>query len=343
MCREIHVRKNIYDKNLNKITNEIKLRGWTRKWAERYDRKSRKSKMRVLSCPICGANATYIFKSQHNYQVAACSNQTCAHLWLPEKEPNQGMHQRSQALNDESDQNLSEFGKRNDRLLKMFLHEIKWNGIENLQICDFGSGCAHIARSVKKTLKEKAQVTCVESNANVLAFYSNWGLEGKSNVNELADNKYDLIYMVEVIEHLDNPEHTLTCLKKKLKPKGMIFITTPEGRKNENETNAFDNPAHVHFFTESSLDKLLENCNLSKLKHVNRNIMHACLEDKRLSKADVIYAKLRDMKKSMGEIKNTIQRNNSKQKKEINDEANDFDILPQRYHLVGFTKCIEQY
>ena len=48
------------------------------------------------------------------------------------------MHYRKQELGDESNENLRDYGKRNQRLLEMFLDEIKYDGESNIQICDFG-------------------------------------------------------------------------------------------------------------------------------------------------------------------------------------------------------------
>ena len=250
------------------------------------------------------------------------------------------MHYRKQELGDESNENLRDYGKRNQRLLEMFLDEIKYDGESNIQICDFGSGCAHIARSIKETLGKRAAVTCVESNNKVIPFYETWGLSGKKNANELGDNTFDIIYMVEVLEHLDDPQTTLITLRKKIKPNGLIFITTPEGRNNEVETNAYENPAHVHFFTEKSLDKLLESCNLEKLKHVNRDIMYSQPGDNPLPRKDAIRKKARQIKALLVEMSRLIANKRERTNQQLNNQSGGLDMTPRRYHLVGFSKHI---
>jgi SAM-dependent methyltransferase len=54
-----------------------------------------------------------------------------------------------------------------------------------------------------------------------------YGFKLISNLNKIKNNKYDLIIMIEVIEHLDNLEITLKKLHNKLSINGELFLTTP--------------------------------------------------------------------------------------------------------------------
>jgi len=42
-----------------------------------------------------------------------------------------------------------------------------------------------------------------------------------------SDNRFDLVWSTEVIEHLENPEFSLSEMKRILKPGGKIILTTP--------------------------------------------------------------------------------------------------------------------
>ena len=283
------------------------------------------------------SQAQYAFTTQHNFQVYVCANSDCSHLWLPHRKPDQGVHQRMPSLDIESNQALRIYSKRNRRLLKILLKEIHWNNNYHLKICDFGAGCAHVSRTFKNKLKRKSTIYCIDGSPRVLEFYTRWGLEAIKNIQDIPDESIDLIYAIEVIEHLDDPESTLRLLRKKLKTNAKFFITTPEGRLNECETNAYDNPAHVHFFTESSLNFLLSKCGFSPLKYIDRSVMYPRPQDysfQALLKSKIVSA-LSSLKRLAKRLTLTKRQNyaiatSTSSTQNCNES--------RRYHIVGFTE-----
>jgi hypothetical protein len=73
--------------------------------------------------------------------------------------------------------------------------------------------------------------------------------------------------MIEVIEHLTDPISVLKSLRSKLKPDGMIFLSTPGGAEKESLTNAYDTASHVHFFTKTSLNLTLQKSGFSEIHY----------------------------------------------------------------------------
>lgn len=78
--------------------------------------------------------------------------------------------------------------------------------------------------------------------------------------------KMDFIYLIEVIEHLENPYKILLNLKGLLNDDGVFLISTPPGYNNEKETNVYSEKTHIQFFTNRSLNFLLEKVGLEKIK-----------------------------------------------------------------------------
>jgi len=75
------------------------------------------------------------------------------------------------------------------------------------------------------------------------------------------DNKYDLICLGEVLEHLDNPKSILLRLSSLLKPNGILWITTPTN------SPAID---HVYLFnTKEEVFKLIRDANLDIVSKCN--------------------------------------------------------------------------
>lgn len=88
------------------------------------------------------------------------------------------------------------------------------------------------------------------------------------------DEKFDVVFAGELIEHLPNPGLFLKSAQKVLKPNGVIVLSTPntfsaskiirvmQGRTNEPPENS----DHTMYFTPQRLDKLAEKCGLEILK-----------------------------------------------------------------------------
>ena len=85
------------------------------------------------------------------------------------------------------------------------------------------------------------------------------------------DNEFDIITSFEVIEHLTDIKTYLSDIKKKLRVGGVFYLTTP----NFNSLNRYyertnwrviEYPAHLSYFTKSSLNKILTSNGFSVYK-----------------------------------------------------------------------------
>lgn len=81
------------------------------------------------------------------------------------------------------------------------------------------------------------------------------------------DNYFDVIRLYHVIEHLDNPLACLQLLYKKIKPGGLIILSTPNFASPIRKLfgtywSNFDTPRHLFIFTPETLVKAVK---LSKL------------------------------------------------------------------------------
>jgi hypothetical protein len=216
-----------------------------------------------LECPICITAASFVFTSKLSRNIYECSNGDCGHFFTPPFTNEQGICARDENLEKESDESIGIFDERNGRLLKLL------TDLLNIQdypatFMDFGAGNAHISRTFKRVLGDKVKIYCLEPNPACKDLYQKYGLLRLSTLSDLPE-KIDLVYMIEVIEHLDNPVATMSLLSQHLKENGAIFLSTPIGRRQENTTNAYDTPSHLHFFTEKSLNLTLKKSGFSEI------------------------------------------------------------------------------
>lgn len=77
----------------------------------------------------------------------------------------------------------------------------------------------------------------------------------------LADNSFDVITLLDVIEHIPNPQRVLRILYKKLKPLGIIFLSTPNfssflARLQKEKWYAVI-PHHIYYFSYKNLEHIL--------------------------------------------------------------------------------------
>lgn len=80
----------------------------------------------------------------------------------------------------------------------------------------------------------------------------------ESNLEVGSTEKFDFIFCLSVLEHLEYPEITINQLIKQLNPNGKLIITIPNGRLDTFE-------GHIHFWSIESwnlfLNKNIENFN----------------------------------------------------------------------------------
>jgi 2-polyprenyl-3-methyl-5-hydroxy-6-metoxy-1,4-benzoquinol methylase len=141
------------------------------------------------------------------------------------------------------------------------------------RVLDVGAGAGHVAESIRDELR--ATVVCVEADLVAVKRLTQLGFEVHSSIEEVRGS-FDLILLIEVIEHLDDPLLLLRALREHLMPDGRIFLTTPCGRLRSGsiKTNAYDTPEHVQFFTERSLCTALLSAGFSAPRFVLINELY---------------------------------------------------------------------
>lgn len=109
---------------------------------------------------------------------------------------------------------------------------------------------------------KNAQIGPINGNLNSDVWYDN-----------LQNEKYDYIIALDVLEHLENPEHVLILLKKLLQKDGKILLSIPNLAHNavilellNNDFRYHDlgllDQTHVHFFAYKSIIKMIKNAEL---------------------------------------------------------------------------------
>jgi len=125
------------------------------------------------------------------------------------------------------------------------------------KVLDIGSGIGVWPALLKRA---EYEVDCVEENQFSIDFiYEYLGLKCFRGVDIVYD-KYDVVTLIHVLEHIKDPVSFLKNLKKNIRGGGRIFIEVPDSfeftylDKDHDEFNS----CHVHFYNIGSLYKVIE-------------------------------------------------------------------------------------
>ncbi|MCB9030359.1 MAG: class I SAM-dependent methyltransferase [Deltaproteobacteria bacterium] len=133
-------------------------------------------------------------------------------------------------------------------------------------VLDIGCGSSAIGSILKERNFSSLHAVEIDEKAyqNAQGIYHRVAKE----LDEVSDRKYGLILLLDVIEHMQNPEEYLVEVVKLLNPGGMLFISVPNvahwsvripllfGYFNYTDRAILDR-THLQFFTKSRFKKLL--------------------------------------------------------------------------------------
>lgn len=127
-------------------------------------------------------------------------------------------------------------------------------------ILDFGSGTGQFALALQRA---GYQTRGYEKSREARQYAEDsYGLQMASDIGELRERSFDLVVMIEVVEHLVDPLSDLVALRKVLRMGGRILITTPNrggirARLSGAQWIEAQKPFHLHLFKPPGLARLL--------------------------------------------------------------------------------------
>lgn len=136
--------------------------------------------------------------------------------------------------------------------------------IKDKKILDIGCGVAG-SLSLMKTLG--AKVKGLEPSINFSKFNNdvlNIDVENGFIENYNTSEKYDMITLFDVIEHMENPKNVLSSVFNLLDENGYLFFTTPHIKKSD--SSIIYQQSHYFLFSIGSISKLLYETGFSLYK-----------------------------------------------------------------------------
>lgn len=244
-------------------------------------------------CPVCGStNTSELFKSlnthgrhmvndKESFSVMRCSN--CQVVYLGDIEVDKKYYKKYYELGYYDDNKIAgaSFLSKVMNRLGVFSVSQKSKIIlrghassEQVSVLDFGCGSGVFLSSLSDKKFKKAGL---EINPEGQAICRSKGIKvygGEISQVEFGREKFDVVMMWHVLEHLDNPSSVLRAILKILVKDGKLIIQTPNtdglgfrmGRKNWFH---IDSPRHLVLYNAQSMGTLAEESGFKLIKTVN--------------------------------------------------------------------------
>jgi len=235
--------------------------------------------MSEFKCLICG-NTKYRVIKEHTrdseHRVVECSKGCGLHQLFPlpslqedEKYYNENSHDKKITPDFDIDQLFQKFYYQN----KSRIDYLKAFGIaSNNKILDFACGYGFFIEMLEKEgyiadgieISEDRLAICEKRLGKGYSRIRNINLQ-KDNLPEELEEKYDVVTMIHVLEHLIEPKEVLEKINRLLKPGGLLVIEVPNEANLMMEISKEFNDFfyirdHVAYYTPSILCQLVKDC-----------------------------------------------------------------------------------
>jgi 2-polyprenyl-3-methyl-5-hydroxy-6-metoxy-1,4-benzoquinol methylase len=137
-------------------------------------------------------------------------------------------------------------------------------------ILDVGAGTGDFLKVCKNSNWE---VLGIEPNLDARKIAGTKGIHLKKKLLDINDQKFDVITLWHVLEHVENLKDTIKTLNSLLKPNGRIVIAVPNYKSYDalfykEYWAAFDVPRHLWHFSQNTIQKLFSEVEMVVVKTV---------------------------------------------------------------------------
>ena len=177
------------------------------------------------------------------------------------------------AWGDSDDNGDFAAGSTSRKIANSLLDIVNWSPTQN-NCLDYGGGKGNFTISLIQ--RGAKNITVFEPfGKNPGLQYVNW----VNNMNQLGSELFEWIFMIEVIEHLLDPQEELEKVRKHLLPGGKLVITTPNAKGWRARMDGFkwrevQNPTHINLFSEKTLKTILLESGFSSAKRILRPVKY---------------------------------------------------------------------
>ncbi|MFY7810400.1 MAG: class I SAM-dependent methyltransferase [Flavobacterium sp.] len=139
------------------------------------------------------------------------------------------------------------------------------NEIKNPKVLDFGCGTGDF---IKYLHSKNITGVGVEPNCFAREIALSKNINVLENIKNLQNQKFDIITLWHVLEHVPDYHNQIIQLKKLLNPNGIIIIAVPnfnsyDAQYYQEYWAAYDVPRHIWHFSKKTIDDIAQNTNFT--------------------------------------------------------------------------------
>lgn len=147
----------------------------------------------------------------------------------------------------------------NGYLIKLILRELA--GKKTKRVLDFGAGSGTYADMLQK---KGIEVDCLEPDKKLQATLRSKGYRVLSDAKDLKPESYDLIYALNVFEHIEDDHGNFAALTKTLAKDGIVLIYVPAFQSLFSSMDKL--VGHYRRYRKNRLKHMANNNNMTILK-----------------------------------------------------------------------------
>lgn len=142
-----------------------------------------------------------------------------------------------------------------------YKYKLATRGLDIGKMLDIGCGVGDFLHTAESHGWECIGVEPSEEAKNIARQRTKANIIESEEIEKLPDQKFDIITMWHVLEHVDNLRWQVEQLQRLIKPKGRIVIALPnyksyDGQYYKEKWAAYDVPRHLNHFNRTTIVKI---------------------------------------------------------------------------------------
>ncbi len=223
-------------------------------------------------CPLCARIPFNHVLTKFGYAIVRCQN--CDLLYvnpIPSDEELQQHYQNPAYFEGESEQGYASYAAMKIALTPFFkrrLHVLAEHLPHRGHLLDFGCAAGYFLELARADGWQIAGVELAADMAGQAA--QTLSIPIRDTLAKLTHPQFEAITMWEVIEHLPNPVDQLHQFYERLRPGGLLMVSTPntghwQAQREPDGWVGYRPPSHLLFFTEKTLTTALTTAGFTQI------------------------------------------------------------------------------
>lgn len=223
-------------------------------------------------CPLCANRGAHRFHEIDGFVIVQCA--TCSLLYvhpLPSDAHLNAHYQKQSYFEGDAAQGYRNYSDMEKALRPHFrrrLQRIRAYLPTGGRLLDFGCAAGYFLEVARDEGWKVSGVELSESMAEQAR--NRTGAPVATSLAQLPAEPFDAITLWEVVEHLPRPVETISALVRRLRPGGILMLSTPntghwQARRRPERWGGFRPPSHLTFLTAADLLRLLKAAGLAQI------------------------------------------------------------------------------